>query len=644
MAEDKKISQLSQIPILNPTDVFAIVDTSTGITRKVPVSMLDANGVEVMFVGKHGNDANNGKTFNKAKLTIQAAIDAIDDNASDNIYSILIYPGIYTEDIVMEDYVSLVGMGAFNDIEINGINSAPLITFDTDSSISKIENIALRITPTLDAQSLIVMTNGAHDLSRCNFIITSSTNHIGATVINQSGGTLNIYECQLTYTMSGTTAGTPKTHRIFNLSGTHTTEIHGISQSIITIADADDSFTFIQEIGTTIFLNVRRMDVEIDTTHASNVGTFIFLDTTAIGNEQVREIEMNHIDFQSSSTLANTAYFIRIDSISNDATIHLTSNTVHLDGFGIDFYTNIAAGDTVIDHFSDVTVSALLTGAGTLTKCFSSRDGWLHTENIEVEKEIHFSADFTELATGDTDQLIDVVAQVTGSTGGEAHIIDVALGGAGDAEITIIGAHPGVEVIHQHTGAFVTDAVQYYNGSIYSDISAGGAVMTNDNDVLYIGLDNKFDEIQFIFSTPSSHSIFQTTETWEYWNGSWISFSPADDTNGFRQNGSLRFGNGGLAGWATTTVNSITKYFVRVTRTRNYLGTSPILTSADMLISVLHKWDSEGRLGIKTFTQSAEPTTEDLPADMFCFWIDSDNSKLYICYNHGGTIKTTEMT
>ena len=52
----------------------------------------------------------------------------------------------------------------------------------------------------------------------------------------------------------------------------------------------------------------------------------------------------------------------------------------------------------------------------------------------------------------------------------------------------------------------------------------------------------------------------------------------------------------------------------------------------------------EGRLAIKTFNQSAEPTATDLPAGKFCFWTDTDDSKLYICYNHGGTIKTTEMT
>jgi len=48
-------------------------------------------------------------------------------------------------------------------------------------------------------------------------------------------------------------------------------------------------------------------------------------------------------------------------------------------------------------------------------------------------------------------------------------------------------------------------------------------------------------------------------------------------------------------------------------------------------------------IGIKTFNQASEPTTTDLPNGMFCFWTDTDDSKLYICYNHGGTIKTVEM-
>lgn len=49
-------------------------------------------------------------------------------------------------------------------------------------------------------------------------------------------------------------------------------------------------------------------------------------------------------------------------------------------------------------------------------------------------------------------------------------------------------------------------------------------------------------------------------------------------------------------------------------------------------------------LAIKKFEQSAQPTTTNIPGDYCAFWIDTDDSKCYLCYNHGGTIKKVELT
>jgi len=51
-----------------------------------------------------------------------------------------------------------------------------------------------------------------------------------------------------------------------------------------------------------------------------------------------------------------------------------------------------------------------------------------------------------------------------------------------------------------------------------------------------------------------------------------------------------------------------------------------------------------GSLTPAVFNQAAEPTVAQLPAGQMCFWTDTDDSKCYLCYNHGGTVKTVEMT
>jgi hypothetical protein len=48
-------------------------------------------------------------------------------------------------------------------------------------------------------------------------------------------------------------------------------------------------------------------------------------------------------------------------------------------------------------------------------------------------------------------------------------------------------------------------------------------------------------------------------------------------------------------------------------------------------------------VSVKVFNQAAEPSTTDIPAGYCGFWTDTDDSKCYLCYNHGGTVKTVEL-
>ena len=49
-------------------------------------------------------------------------------------------------------------------------------------------------------------------------------------------------------------------------------------------------------------------------------------------------------------------------------------------------------------------------------------------------------------------------------------------------------------------------------------------------------------------------------------------------------------------------------------------------------------------LSITSIANSAHEMPESrFLGNMFAFWIDTDDSKLYICYNQDGTVKTTEL-
>lgn len=51
-----------------------------------------------------------------------------------------------------------------------------------------------------------------------------------------------------------------------------------------------------------------------------------------------------------------------------------------------------------------------------------------------------------------------------------------------------------------------------------------------------------------------------------------------------------------------------------------------------------------GNVKMKVFNQASAPTTSDIPSGFSAMWTDTDDSKCYLCYNHGGTIKKVELT
>lgn len=116
-------------------------------------------------------------------------------------------------------------------------------------------------------------------------------------------------------------------------------------------------------------------------------------------------------------------------------------------------------------------------------------------------------------------------------------------------------------------------AAFFYNGSTYTDNTAnanadGGSAFTllgdNSDDYFYWGADTKFDGLYIDLVIPANTAL---TLDWEYWNGAaWTDIvgPETDGTSGFTVDGWVTWASASQTGWATTTVNSVTAYFVRV--------------------------------------------------------------------------------
>ena len=92
-------------------------------------------------------------------------------------------------------------------------------------------------------------------------------------------------------------------------------------------------------------------------------------------------------------------------------------------------------------------------------------------------------------------------------------------------------------------------------------------VMDSSNDYLYVGEASTFLGIKFEWATRGSGYALKV----EYWNGSaWTELTAndnnlADDTSNFESDGRISWDDPG--DWATTSVNSQTKYWIRISTT-----------------------------------------------------------------------------
>ena len=126
------------------------------------------------------------------------------------------------------------------------------------------------------------------------------------------------------------------------------------------------------------------------------------------------------------------------------------------------------------------------------------------------------------------------------------------------------------------------DTVFHYDGSSYSDITlemqspagTSATILSDTNDVLYLGDDNRFDMAIFDIDTAGSLGAL----TWTYYNGAaWTTFTPLsssyytdpddspDTAYDFSRDGAEQFPTGRLSDWTAETINGALKYWIRVT-------------------------------------------------------------------------------
>jgi hypothetical protein len=164
------------------------------------------------------------------------------------------------------------------------------------------------------------------------------------------------------------------------------------------------------------------------------------------------------------------------------------------------------------------------------------------------------------------------------------------------SSIRALQVNPQVDVLEQNTGSFVNSTQSwYYNGSTYTDITTGThTIFSNNSDYVYFGYSATFNFISIILSTNASATIIPS---FSFWNGSiWQPFFPSDSTSGFQDSGNINWASSSVPSWTTTTVNSVSAYYIRIQRTNSATITSPIETSIQLATSTRYSWDKSGNI------------------------------------------------
>ncbi len=238
------------------------------------------------------------------------------------------------------------------------------------------------------------------------------------------------------------------------------------------------------------------------------------------------------------------------------------------------------------------------------------------TKNIDINSQHSTHADVinligTGLADTETATGYQVNLDASTSTGGVMRGLSISKSGPGSAVGHGIHIDSGMDVISHFAGTFInverawdenggfTDVTTAFNSTV-TDVT----IFDADNDMIHIGMDAAFNEIQVNLDTfAGGAGIFPT---FEYSSGGgtpvWTVFTAEDETQGFRQNGLITWVVTDLVTptWAVATINAVSKMYIRITRTQNTIPTDPIEDTIQVASTNDYEWDATGDLTINS--------------------------------------------
>ena len=419
----------------------------------------------ILFVGKHGDDANNGESPEKAKLTIQAAVTAA--AAGDTI---IVYPGTYTETIThAANNVTIIAEGKPNNCIITQAD-ANVIDFATFSGI-QYKYFGISCTAATTAIWTVQGSTGSCSFKECQLSMTSAAD---IAAVNQPGvgrvtgaGTLTVTLGKAYYYHTGNGGGTAN-KGAFAVANGGIVKLNLLED--LTITNSGTALVSSVGIDTASTGNFEIHDCIISVTdpNAVIVVGLAYLGGTGTSSEFFR----NTIHVVATN---NTGYgFFSADTASDS---RFFFNHIHVeDTAGLSYSYLVGATATVTAIFDDVIAAdgASVAATGIFYEVKSPSDGDLKCSGPEVAGTRYLTVANTDNTATASSSAVNI--SVGGATSTGDPYTNYLVTGAGTYSV-------GIDNTDSDKFKITSGATPSAGTDLFTMTSAGVITLNNDLDV-----------------------------------------------------------------------------------------------------------------------------------------------------------------
>ena len=341
----------------------------------------------IIYISKHGNDANSGLNIENAKLTIQAGVTAATAGQT-----VMVSPGTYTEAIThANNNVTVIARGKPNECIITQAN-ANVVDFNSRTNI-QYQNFTIQCTAATTAINTVQGSTGNCTFKDCKLRMVSATAIVAASqpAIGEitGAGTLNVVRGEHDYFHTGA-CGATALKGAFKVGTGGTIHINKVEELTVTNSGTALATAVGIDQATTGVFELHNNKITVTDPNSTDVIGLGYIG----GTGTTHEFYENTIHVIAGA--ANTGYgFFAADTASTSRFFYNHIHVTDTGGTSCSYYVGNTA--TVISQLDDIIAAdgVNIVGTGVFTEASSNQDGMIDLAAVGTAKDV---TDFLTIA------------------------------------------------------------------------------------------------------------------------------------------------------------------------------------------------------------------------------------------------------